>query len=236
MHIQIGICDDNKDEITNLARIVEKYLQIQRIEGTVLTCSSPKVLLEEYKSLDILFLDIEMPEYNGLDVAEEIRREDSNVRIVFLTSHREYIQKAFVVRAYRYLYKPYKKSEIMKVLDDCKRELRAAAGIYIEGKNEKQFLRFCDILYMEALGDGVAVYLKDNYIVTRKTLKNWIEILPEDFYQCHKSYIVNMFYITTITNTGVVLRKEKEIPVSVRKRKALGKRYFEYIKENAREI
>lgn len=237
MHMRIGICDDDIEEAANLKKIVKEYLSLQNIDCTINSCSLPKVFLEEYQMLDLLFLDIEMPEYNGLEVAKEIRKKDSEMRIVFLTSHREYIQKAFVVRAYRYLYKPYRKREIIEVLENTKKEMQAVAGIYIEKKNgEQQFVPFRNILYMEALGDGVAVCLENGYIVTRKTLKNWMEILPEEFYQCHKSYIVNMFYIVKITNSVVILKKQKTVPVSVRKRKALGEQYFDYIRKNAREI
>ncbi len=123
MSIRVSICDDDVDEVAKLKNIVEDYLQMQGIAYDMKTYHSPDMLLHEYEMQDILFLDIEMPEYDGLTVAGEIRKKDEDVRIVFLTSHREYIQKAFVVRAYRYLYKPYQRTEIHEVLEDATKEL-----------------------------------------------------------------------------------------------------------------
>lgn len=237
MNLCIGICDDEVKEIENIKKIVSEYFLSQGIDSKIITFSSPQMLINEYESLDILFLDIEMPGLNGLDVAEEIRRDDDNVRIVFLTNHREYIQKAFTVRAYRYLYKPYRLSEILEVLNNVVKETMTVSGIYLKKKNGERFLiKFCYIYYIEAMGDSTAVFFKDNNIVTQKTLKYWTEVVPEDFMQCHKSFIVNMYYITKLTNTNIILRNHREIPLSVRKRVIMRNKYFEYIRSTAKGI
>ncbi len=237
MNIQIGICDDDSKEIEYLKEIVEEYLLSRKIGGTIITFCSPKAMLEKDITLDLLFLDIEMPEQNGLVTAQDIRRKDREVRIVFLTYHREYIQKAFVVKAYRYLYKPYDKSDIYEVLNHVVREIITVPGTYFGKKGgERLWIRYCDIYYIEALGDGSVIILQDNNIITGKTLKYWRQCLPEDFMQCHKSFIVNMYYIKEITNTSIVLKDHKEIPLSIRRRTIMSNTYLEYIRSIAREI
>lgn len=237
MNMNIGICDDDSMEVARIKEIVEEYFSSNKIEGIIKIYDSSKVLLEGYYSLDLLFLDIEMPEVNGLAVAEEIRREDRNVRIVFLTNHRNYIQKAFIVQAYRYLFKPYRNTDITEVINHAVKEIITVPGIYLEKKNgDKMWLRYRDIYYIEALGDGSVVYLADDKIITGKALKYWEKQMTEDFVQCHRSYIVNMYFIVKITHTSVFIRKYKGIPLSVRKRALMTNTYLEYIRSNAREI
>lgn len=193
---------------------------------------------------DLVFLDIQMPGQNGLEVAAQLEQEASPPWVVFVTAHDEFAMKAFAVNAADYVLKPFDEEDVERVLRKVrKNRLRAMRemagglsglksadpagrwlrkfGVIVEDKTLVVSVQ--DICYICAEDRMVFVNLKDGrrYPV-KQTLQEWERKLnPEQFFRCHRNYIVNMEQVRQVSpwfNRGCLLTLQgegrMEVPVS----------------------
>jgi len=178
----------------------------------------------EHTAVDLIFLDIHMPDLNGI---EFVRALASNPKIVFTTAYEKYAIEGFKLEAMDYLLKPFSYEEFLVAAQKAKKqiELEQKATITIEANNEFLFLKsdykirrinFDDILYIEGLKDYVKVYLRNELkpLLTISSMKQIEAKLPvARFMRVHRSFIVNLSRIETIERFRIVFGKVY-IPVS----------------------
>jgi len=181
---------------------------------------------------DIVFLDINMPEISGLDLAKSIK---GGPLVVFTTAYEEYAIEAFEVNAVDYLLKPISPARFETAVARCREylTLRSASPVIAEDsdfegsgvnseedfiyvKSEQKLIKiaYADIRYIEALADYVKIYIGENKrIITLQTMKNMASKLPEDkFCRVHRSYIVSFNYVKSLSTNEVDLG-DKKIPI-----------------------
>lgn len=173
--------------------------------------------------VDLIFLDINMPEISGLSFAKAI---SNSTKVIFTTAYREYAVDGFDLQAVDYLLKPISFERLLqavnKYLGEIPQELPSLEDHQAE-KNDSIFVRadrkmikvtFSEIIYIESLSDYVKIFLNERTIVTRETISNIEAKLPKsDFIRVHRSFIVSFKGIQSFTNEFVELNG-KEIPVS----------------------
>ncbi|TCT14359.1 LytTR family two component transcriptional regulator [Natranaerovirga pectinivora] len=232
--ISIAICDDEKI-IQDIVRTkCESYLDENNMSYEISTFSNGMELLKDNKKFDIFFLDVEMPGMNGFSIAESINRVHKDVCIIFLTSHVEMVQKAFKVKAFRYLFKPIIEEDFFEALRDGIKEIYDVKKIIINQKEKTSIVSVNEIIYIEALGDNTAVYTTEEVYISNKTLKALSEVLDESiFVRCHKSYIVSLRHIKEIESRVIVTTSNIKIPIAVRSKKMVKEKLREYVRENA---
>lgn len=128
-------------------------------------------LLNSEITFDLIFLDIEMPEIDGMKTAELLREKRNESLIIFLTSHTECMPDAFKVKAFRFLSKPIEREGFTEVVVEAKKEFLNGRKIVITVKEEVKLVSQKDIVYLEAFGDGTYIYTKDEVIESNETLK-----------------------------------------------------------------
>lgn len=232
----IAICDDDLGILKKLKLDIESY-DFENIKINIALFKNSKPLLKEIEDVDILFLDVEMPGMNGFETAERIIKLKKDTIVVFVSNHMELVQEAFKVKAFRYLYKPYKTEEIKEVLDEAFKELLSNDIVIAKIKDREIYIKAREIYLIEALGDNSAIYLSDSHIITCQTLKHWKEILGDSFFQSHKSYIVNFLNVKEICygkESMIEMVDGKLVQVSIRNRSLLKKEYHNFIKKNAK--
>lgn len=196
------------------------------------TCNSA---MEAYQAtqaneVDLIFLDIEMPELSGIDLAKTL---SSSVKVIFTTAHRDYAIESYELDVVDYLLKPISYQRYFKSITKylnlvsgytklISESDNAAAQdspsskntiyIYADKKNYKVYLE--DILYLESLKDYVRIHTSDQKLVTKSTISHYTDLLPDTFVRIHRSFIVNKSKITAYTNQDVEIGK-KEIPIGV---------------------
>lgn len=233
---KIAICDD---EAYYREAIREKCIEaINQLEqnAEIICYSDGNLLLEAEESFDFVFLDIEMNGKTGFEVAKKLKKKMSEVLIIFITSHDEWVQEAFKVRAFRYLYKDMDEDEIQEVLAEAIDEIILENRFLLKDKEENRYLKLSDIYYIESLGEDVAIHLKETYLTYHETLKKITEELDDRFFRCHRNYIVSFRKIKSYGKGKIVLLNEKVIPVSRRNEKVFEQKYFDYIMKYSRYV
>lgn len=220
--IKIAVCEDDKIQRENMKEYLYKILSENNTKHEIIEFESGEELLSKYpQNIDILLLDIQMGELNGMETARKIRIFDNKVEIIFTTAVLEYIQEGYEVRAYRYLIKPIKFNEFEKQINSCITDIinRKNNYLVISQKNNLNRIEISSILFIETkIGKReLIVYTKDG-IQYVKTTMNKIEkeLEKHNFVRCHSGYMVNLCEIEAL-NQGMVIIKDNQIPVSKRK-------------------
>ena len=187
-------------------------------------CSSAVEALEMLKtaSVDLLFLDIQMPQLNGLELSKMI---DPKTRVIFTTAFEQYALEGFRVDALDYLLKPISYAEFLKAAAKAQRwfKLQSAAvsgggapqQIFVKSDYKMVQIALSEILYVEGVKDYIQIHTADGRrIMTLMSMKAIEESLPADrFVRVHRSFIVNMDHIQTIERNRIVFGKVY-IPIS----------------------
>lgn len=218
--MHIAVCDDNFDELSRIASLLEDYCRTREGSITYESFHSAMELLETIKvrPFDLLLLDILMPGITGIEAARELRRSDSNIPIIFLTSSREYAVESYRVSAEDYIMKPAQKDEIFPILDrQLVRLTQEDAYLTLKTGNGIVKLPFSQIVYVEVINRSVQFILTDGEI--RKAygyLTDYETDLLSDhhFYKPHRSYVVNLSHVTELNKKGFTTKDGKTVPVA----------------------
>ncbi len=217
--LSIGICDDDELILTTMRTICQHYLSEIKLDMCLHTYNSCKALLasSEIRTMDILFLDIEIDTlHSGIDVKNFMQLRHSNCLIVFITSHNELMHEAFGKNVCGFIQKPIDKQEVTKKLAEL---------IKITTADDQ-------ILYIKAEGNYHRIYyLNGESILNTGNIKEIENSLDNSvFFRCHKSYIINMVYITYYNsrNSTVTMENGEVIQISRRKVASFKKAYANF--------
>lgn len=196
---------------------------VLNLMGTFNSAVSASRFMEEY-SVDLIFLDIQMPGITGIEFARTISRK---TLVIFTTAYTEYALDSYEVDAVDYLIKPIEPERFRKAVDKAvsyhllllKEEkeaietIKAAEYFFVKADRRYFKVNFADILFIEGLKDYVILQLDDQRIITRMTLKAVFDLLPENtFIRVNKSYIVNTRHIDSFDNNDIFI-KSNEIAI-----------------------
>ena len=230
--MNILICDDIHSEALKLDKIIKEA-------GGEAACvyfdNGADVLayLESGAKVDVCFLDIILPEINGIELARRMRSANYNGKIVFLSTSSDYGIESYQVKAYSYLLKPVKTGEVLRILQEIKNlsYTEDTAGIKLSARNMSKFLYFHEIAFIEVSGHTVYFRLLDGTELALNVAFNTIlpQLLADGrFAQCHRSYVVNMDAVSQINGREIILRCGRKAPLS-RSYKEFNGKYFMHI-------
>ncbi|MBG6132139.1 DNA-binding LytR/AlgR family response regulator [Aquimarina sp. EL_43] len=212
------------DDEPTAREIISSHLsKIDRIE-VIATCSNA---LEAFncintQKVDLIFLDINMPEISGISFAKSINKD---IKIIFTTAYREYAIDGFDLHAVDYLLKPiayerllnaihnyfevYHKTESSKTIETSSNEF-----IFVRSDRRMKKVDFAEIIYIESYSDYVKIHCSSNTIVTRETISTIESKLPQQYFmRTHRSYIIAISRIDSFSNEEIIVGK-KSIPIS----------------------
>ncbi len=230
----IGICDDEAIIRDELIRLCREFKSSNLAEIETICFSSGEELLAYNKSIDILFLDIQMHGINGLKTAERIREKDDSMFIIFLTGYKGFMQAGYRVKAFRYLLKPINEKEFMLTLTEAIHEITKNYKAIVGLDGEILFVKLKDIIYIEYINRFTVVRTSKGSYESTITMTEWEGILNTgDFFRVHKAYIVNMGYIDEI-GKNIILDNGEKVEVAIRQIGRLKKACKAYRRRNAR--
>lgn len=196
---------------------------------------------EENRVWDALFLDIQMPGIDGVELARRIRTQDEKVVIVFTTGITDYLQEGYEVAAMHYLVKPLDREKVGKCMERIVKERTAAktehaflmevdeikAGVAV-GHSKVRFVSE-EILYIEAFAHYTEVHLEEGVYRVHEGIGAWKNRMEDEFFVCcHRSYLVNLLYVARIDKAEVVLDNEARLPLSRRNQRAVNAAFIRF--------
>ncbi|MCM1122258.1 MAG: LytTR family DNA-binding domain-containing protein [Eubacterium sp.] len=219
-------------------------------------CDSGEEVLLQEESPDILFLDIQMPGRNGMEIAGELRRKNHDTILIFVTALSEYVYEAFDVDAFHYLVKPFGDDKLREVLvkalrqyeeqqrnvslrrSECARtgmeerkaesRMRNPAAILVKrgGISTKVLLE--DIIYAEVFNRKVMLHTTGGDIEYYGKLTDLSEQAGENFYRTHRAYLVNFRYVEKYDADTVWLERGKAL-ISKKQYAGFVRQYMKYL-------
>jgi len=223
--IQCIIADDEP-----IARqILENYIQEIPNFELVASCKNAFEVMEvlQEKTVDLLFLDINMPKLSGLSLLKTIQQKPE---VIITTAYSEYAIEGFELSVTDYLLKPFslerflqavnkvqqKKKSVIETVTIEKEEL--LASIFVKSDKKIIKLNFDEIIYIEAYGNYIKIFT-DKMILTPQTLSDFLEKLPDSFLRIHKSFIINFNKLKLIDGNQIVLQNNIKLPIGKSYRK-----------------
>ncbi len=215
--IKVAIVDDNESFAEELYKFLLAYQRDIKEEIKISKYLSGLDFLEEYTAdYDIVFLDIEMPAINGMEVAKQLREQDKNVDIVFLTVMSQYALFGYEVGAADFIVKPFKESVLRAKLKKIVDRRQKAVENYIIFSNDGVNVRvsYKDILYVESYNHYCYFHtLKGEFFKRTPLWKVEQELSGSVFLRSSASFIINVMHVTKWEKNQVFI-KEEAIPVS----------------------
>ena len=198
------ICEDNKSILDRLSKILESLFIKHHIDAEVSGAfTNPNNLLDFFKSnnVHVLFLDIDLKsEISGIDLANEIRKVNKDVYIIFTSAHLEYILIAYQCKTFDFIPKPLTSERveetILRLMDDINGNMKKNSFIRIDNKNT--IINEDNINFIKRDGMKLVFYTNTRTYETYSSFNKISDKLPSNFVRCHKSYIANINNITDV--------------------------------------
>ena len=233
--IKVAICDDEIILLPQLASVIRDLLRKQKFEADAFTFSSAADLLKslyQRDAYDIFFLDIDMPEQNGIALAEKIRIQNSGALIVYISAREDLVYETFSTQPVAFVRKSHFTEDIRNAAATLSRFLEKPKDTVIPFTDELGHtlsLNLSRILYVEAKEKYQDIVSIDGSQMIRCSISQLEQALsPFHFFRIHRSFLVNFHYIYRIDSTSVCLDDGQKLPLSRHRRKEVQQLFLTY--------
>ena len=239
MAYRIAVIDDNPTDIEYVTTLVRVWADRNNESAVGNLNAQPMTTINiepfpsaeaflfiyaEDKAWDILLLDIEMGDMNGVELAKAIRRENEMVQMVFITGFPDFISEGYEVSALHYLMKPVSPEKLYAVLDKAAANLaKAEKQLRITHERQTDFVPLSQILYVEAQKQYVLIHTVGETFRMKCSLAEMEGQLDEYFLKCQRSFVVNLRHVKRIQSANVVLKDGESVPISRGMAEKIGK-------------
>lgn len=242
--MKIAVCDDELAFLQELCTYLNQYSEEYNCKVEYHTFTNPFELITQIEKgirYDVILLDVFMPGINGIQCAKDIRTFDSCVKIIFLTSSPEFAIESYTVRAYHYLLKPVQKEELLLILNQLVEESDTVKKNFFVFKCKTGIVKISlsKLEYCEMINRKIILYLSDGKEYECSLRMNELEKKLETFgmfLRPHRSFLVNMDYIQTLTTHNIVMDCNAKIPIPREKYAQIKQLYMEYIFQSANPV
>ncbi len=216
MKYQIAICDDSDDDRSYEKDLAMRWAKERGHEIAIEIFVSAEDFLfryDEKSDYDIILLDVEMGETDGVEMAKRVRKHDDAVQIIFITGYNDYISEGYEVAALHYLIKPVREEKLFAVLDRAAEKLRKNEKLLsFEIGDEMIRIPIYRIRYADVMGNYVTIHAKED-VTVKMTLGELEKQLDERFFRVGRSSIVNLTKISRVSKNEIKLEDGNRIPI-----------------------
>lgn len=216
MKYQIAICDDSDDDRSYEKDLAMRWAKERGHEIAIEIFVSAEDFLfryDEKSDYDIILLDVEMGETDGVEMAKRVRKNDDAVQIIFITGYNDYISEGYEVAALHYLIKPVREEKLFAVLDRAAEKLRKNEKLLsFEIGDEMIRIPIYRIRYADVMGNYVTIHAKED-VTVKMTLGELEKQLDERFFRVGRSSIVNLTKISRVSKNEIKLEDGSRIPI-----------------------
>ena len=233
--LSIIICDDSYEINDDLFAIIEKYFRQKKMPVVIQQYYYSQKLIEDKPLFDIMFLDIEMPKYNGIEVAKVFRKKSSWGQIVYVTNYAQYAQTAYSVHAFGYITKPINENSISNILDEALK--------YLEKKSPHHQFSFMteigvkhvlieDIYYFETYERKIRAVSKEGKYVFKGKMEELFRKIDQSMFGCpHQSFLVNFLHIDSLKGYDIFIDNGDLIPLSQKRTVEFKRKYYDFLED-----
>lgn len=203
--MKIAICDDEKGFHIEIEELMRLYSIKRKTDIFIDHYINGASLISSTHKYEVIFMDYQMDDLNGIETARKIRETNSDSIIIFISAYPSAALDAFEVNTFRFIKKPVDKAKLFKALDDYVCSIDRSLLLQINTNDCSYNIKTSDIIYLEADAQITAVRTKDTTIYVHRNIKKLEDELPKtDFIRCHKSYVVGFSYIKNHNRTEIM--------------------------------
>lgn len=213
--LRVSICDDDVATLSQLEELVRQYLDPREL--CLATYSGYGEFLTTRQYVDLLFMDIDLGDGCGIELAKEVKKTDSGTCVIFVTAHPEYVEESFEVEPVYFLVKPIRPDSFHRAMDRAMEHLaaeRQESRLTVTFQNRVSAVALRDISYIEFSVRSATIHAGTRVLRTYEKLSSLQQRVDSRFIQCHKNYLVNMDYVIGFQGNTLELCGGVEIPVS----------------------
>lgn len=237
--LKIAIIDDENDFLTIYKKIISEIFSEHHVKNEIKTFNSGKEFISTLSrnKYDLVFMDIDMPELSGINLASELRKNKQNFDIIFVSAHPHFVFEAIRFTPFRFVRKTHLKTETTEAISSyCTRTQTKFKMISLELQNGDSISeKVNDIIQFFAVRHDVYYTSKsenDARILSRKYSLSQLEESTGDlgFIRIHKSYLINYRYIKSINAKSILMTDGSELPISHGKKTEIQERFMELLR------
>ncbi len=245
MGMKIAVIEDEKVHRDLLISYLQRWSSEQGRAAEVFpfeTAESFWFAFEESQCFDVLFVDIQMPGMDGMELARRVRGKDRDVVIVFTTGITDYLEEGYEVEALHYLIKPLSEEKVRRCLEKAEERRRQESFVTLHTEEEILKISQKAINYVEARGHGCAVGVAGQgapsapggeVLTVRESLSELEGMLAAgEFMKCHRSYLCRIGSIHHIGKENIVFDNGQSIPVSRRLYNEVNRSFIDYFRKD----
>lgn len=238
---RIAICDGDEKTVNIISEIVSKVSAQLEEKAKIFKYTNGKEMLDSHIRFNLMFLDIDLPGMNGIDIARKIRIIDHRVQIVFVTHHQSYWKKAYRIHAFEYIQKPFRIIDIKHVIIDYFRMMNNQKSDIIKLRklnNDELLIPSDEVIYIScgAKKRQVIVITKDSEYVCKGVINEiYSELNNFEFFMPHRSHIINLTNIKSYKRSDILMLNDDEIPLSKGRTNEFEEKFSRMIREKISE-
>lgn len=239
--IHIAVCDDELYMQEELSAHLQDFFNEARIAVSIHSFASGAELLHFQEHLDLILLDIQMEAPDGMETARRLRSRGYNGFLIFVTVLPAPVFDAFEVQAFDYLMKPMDDRKFTLTMQRLLASLPASlpeTNLVVQKGALYQLVPMNDIVFCEVINRKIYLHLLNKQVIDYyDTIEQLAQKLNEQFFKCHRSYLINLRYLVGYQNGYVSLKgTDEKIPVSRLRVQALSEAMRKYMKERRKNL
>lgn len=232
--MKIAICDDNLNIVDEVKNLLDEYALSKNLSLDISAFNDGQAVLESDERFNIAILDVEMPGCNGIELGKILREKNRHIVLMYITSHKKYLDEALNLNAARFFEKPIDSKRFYDGLDNAlKRIDNTTIKFFLKEDNASVRINANDIIYVEIEPIGhrkTKIVTEEKTYISSNKIVFWEEhLISSLFVKTHKSYIINMEYITKYENNTLQLDGKYNIPISRNYQSSVHKAFIRYM-------
>lgn len=229
-NLSVAVADDDPA----IGQTIRTWILSEDPAADIHVYESAEAIITAGRAFDIVFMDIRMGGTDGIAAARRIRERQRDTVLIFVSALREYVFEALDVHPFHFLVKPLDRGRFLRVFleaRDAARERNARSGgrLLVTTRQETISVPARDILYIERSGRKLEVHVEDRVHEMYGALDRVEEQLTDDFYRCHRAYLVNLAWVHSYRSDSIILQNGDMVFLARKKYSDFVNQYMWYL-------